>query len=98
MISSRQIVPVPVQSPRTQSTTMKAILVLHFLVLFALTTAPSAQPKPLRVLLITGGCCHDYSKQKDVLKKGLEARANVEVTQVHTNDSSTRARFPLYDS
>jgi hypothetical protein len=47
-------------------------------------------PKPLRVLLITGGCCHDYAKQKDILKNGLEARAHVEVTQVHTNDKSTK--------
>jgi len=47
-------------------------------------------PKPLRVLLITGGCCHDYDNQKDVLKKGLEARANVVVDQVHTSDSSTK--------
>ena len=47
-------------------------------------------PKPLRVLLITGGCCHDYAKQKDILKDGLEARAYVEVTQIHTNDKSTK--------
>ena len=78
---------------------MKATLVLPFIALFALSSiAPAAQPKPLRVLLITGGCCHEYAKQKDILKQGLEARANVEVTQVHTNDSSTRARFPMYES
>jgi len=47
-------------------------------------------PKPLRVLLITGGCCHDYAKQKDILKQGLEARANVVVDQVHTDDKSTK--------
>jgi hypothetical protein len=44
---------------------------------------------PLRVLLITGGCCHDYPKQKDILKNGLEARANIKVDQSHTDDSST---------
>lgn len=49
----------------------------------------AAAPDPLRVLLITGGCCHDYAKQKDILKKGLEARANVVVDQVHTADGST---------
>jgi hypothetical protein len=47
-------------------------------------------PAPLRVLLITGGCCHDYAKQKDILKNGLEARAHVVVTQVHTDDKSTK--------
>ncbi len=46
--------------------------------------------KPIRVLLITGGCCHDYAKQKDILKTGIEARANAVVDQVHTDDSSTK--------
>ncbi len=45
---------------------------------------------PLKVLLITGGCCHDYDAQKDILKKGLESRAHVVVDQVHTSDKSTR--------
>jgi hypothetical protein len=49
-----------------------------------------AAPKPLRVLLLTGGCCHDYANQKDILKKGLEARANVVVDQIHTSDSSVK--------
>jgi hypothetical protein len=49
-----------------------------------------ADVKPLRVLLITGGCCHDYANQKEILKKGLEERANVTVDQVHTADGSTR--------
>jgi type 1 glutamine amidotransferase len=48
-----------------------------------------AAPAPLRILLITGGCCHDYAKQKDILKKGLEERANIAVDQVHTDDTST---------
>jgi len=47
-------------------------------------------PKPLRLLLVTGGCCHDYAAQKDILKKGLEARANVVVDILYTPDSSTR--------
>lgn len=48
-----------------------------------------AAPKPLRVLLITGGCCHDYARQKDILKSELEKRANVVVDQIHTDDKST---------
>ena len=47
-------------------------------------------PKPLKILLITGGCCHDYVKQKDVLKAGLEARANVIVEHAHSPDGSTK--------
>ena len=55
------------------------------------TAAPAADgPKPLRVLLVTGGCCHDYAEQKDILKNGLEQRAFVVVDQVHTDDKSTK--------
>lgn len=53
-------------------------------------------PKPIRVLLLTGGCCHDYAHQKDILKQGLEARANVVVTQIHTDDGSTHPNLPIY--
>src|SRR3954471_7520890 len=49
-----------------------------------------AAPSPLRILLITGGCCHDYAHQKDILKKGIEARVNAAITQMHTDDASTR--------
>jgi len=41
--------------------------------------------------LITGGCCHDYAKQKDILKAGLEERANVIVDQIHTTNTTTKA-------
>ena len=53
-------------------------------------------PKPLKVLLITGGCCHDYAKQKDILKKGIEERANVEVTQIHSDDKGVKPPLPIY--
>ena len=53
------------------------------------TSASGATTEPIRVLLLTGGCCHDYTKQKDILKKGLEARANIAVVQIHTDDTST---------
>lgn len=57
--------------------------------LLAVVSSYSA-PAPIRVLLITGGCCHDYAKQKDILKKGIEERANVVIDQVHTDDTSTK--------
>ena len=75
---------------------IRSTITLALTVLLSTFAAGAAEPKPLRVLLITGGCCHDYPAQKNILKKGLEALANVEVTQVHTNDSSTKARFDIY--
>lgn len=57
----------------------------------------AAEPTPIKALLITGGCCHDYGNQKDLLKKGIEARAHVVVDQIHTDDRSTKARFDIYE-
>ena len=54
------------------------------------------QPKPLRILLITGGCCHDYDQQKDILKQGIEKRLNAEVTQIHTSDKTTKPPLAIY--
>ncbi|WP_193212999.1 ThuA domain-containing protein [Luteolibacter marinus] len=52
--------------------------------------------KPLKVMLITGGCCHDYKAQTEILKKGLEERINVTVDQVHVDDGSTKPALPIY--
>lgn len=57
----------------------------------------AAEPKPIKALLITGGCCHDYAKQRQILKDGLEARAHVTVEMVHNADTSTKARFDIYE-
>jgi type 1 glutamine amidotransferase len=56
----------------------------------------AAEPKPLKVMLITGGCCHDYKKQTEILKKGLEERINVTVDQIHVDDGSTKPALPIY--
>jgi type 1 glutamine amidotransferase len=39
--------------------------------------------EPLRALLVTGGCCHDYEAQKRIIPEGISARANVTWTIVH---------------
>ncbi|HSU52862.1 MAG TPA: ThuA domain-containing protein, partial [Candidatus Dormibacteraeota bacterium] len=54
-----------------------------------ISTSFAASPKPLRILLITGGCCHDYAHQKDILKDGITQRANVQIEQIHTGDTTT---------
>ena len=69
---------------------MKSIL----LALTALTSAVLAEDvKPLRVLLVTGGCCHDYAAQHKLLGDGLSARANLEFTFAHNDDKSTKPTF-----
>src|SRR5215210_8031928 len=72
---------------------LPGVLALALSVAISISRAADA-PKPLKVLLITGGCCHDYAKQKDILKAGLESRANVEVVQLHSDDKGTKVRYP----
>ena len=56
-----------------------------------------AKPKPIRALLITGGCCHDYAHQKTVLTEGISARANVVWSIVHEGDGTTDHRVSVYE-
>ena len=55
-------------------------------------------PKPIRALLVIGGCCHDYAKQKDILTKGISARANVQWTIAYDPDTGTKHLNPVYNS
>jgi type 1 glutamine amidotransferase len=52
--------------------------------------------KPIRALLVIGGCCHDYARQKEILAKGIAARANVEVTIAYDTDTGTKHLNPVY--
>ena len=52
--------------------------------------------RPIRALLVIGGCCHDYGKQKDILKEGIEKRANAVVDIIYSEDRSTKPPLPIY--
>lgn len=62
------------------------------------STGASTPPKPLRALLVIGGGFHDYAAQKEILKKGLEARANLVVDVCYTPapGGATRTKFDCY--
>lgn len=53
-------------------------------------------PKPIRALLVTGGCCHDYDLQKVIIPRGVSARADVVWTVVHQGGAGTAAEIHLY--
>ena len=57
---------------------------------------PKASNRPIRALLVTGGCCHDYQRQKLIITRGISARANVVWTIAHQGGTSTNAKIPLY--
>src|SRR5271169_6781265 len=52
--------------------------------------------KPIRALLVIGGCCHDYGKQKDILTKGISQRINIEWTVAYDPDTTTKHLNPVY--
>lgn len=74
-------------------------LIISVLVLLLLSSPLFSQEKkpPIRALLVTGGCCHDYERQKAILTKGISARADVIWTVVHQGGSTTNTKIPLYE-
>lgn len=64
---------------------MKRLLLLCLVLVatFAVAADAPSSTKPLRALMVCGGCCHDYEAQKKILSEGITARANVEWTIVH---------------
>lgn len=77
---------------------MKLRSLLALTALVGLTSTLVAEQKPLRVLVVAGGCCHDYANQKEILKKGIEARVNAVVEVAYDATKSTKPVFELYKS
>ena len=80
---------------------MKFSLTLPALLLLAsVAFSPSAEPETpaaLKVLMVTGGCCHDYENQKMILAEGLSSRANVEFTIVHEGGDKRDHKVSIYE-
>lgn len=55
------------------------------------------EPKPIRALLILGGCCHDYKEQQTLLTTGISARANVQWAISYDPDTGTKHLNPRYE-
>jgi len=53
--------------------------------------------KPLKVLIISGGCCHDYKQQQKLLSEGIAKRAHVEFTLYYSDSTGTNTKFAVYD-
>jgi len=75
---------------------MKLRSLLALALLAGLTFPLSAEQKPLRVLVVAGGCCHDYANQKEFLKKGIEARVNATVEVAYDPTKTTKPLFELF--
>jgi type 1 glutamine amidotransferase len=63
----------------------------------AADTAAAAAAKPLRALLITGGCCHDYDFQAKMLTEGLKPYGPITWTIVNEGGKTTKGQIKLYE-
>lgn len=65
----------------------------------SLLFAQDTKEKPLNVLVITDGCCHDYAYQTQQLIKAAKKRdIIVNWTIVHQGGSGTRAKLEFYNN
>jgi type 1 glutamine amidotransferase len=62
----------------------------------AVRTAQAQDDKPIKALLVLGGCCHDYKEQQKIISEGIRARANVDVTISYDPDNGTKHLNPVY--
>lgn len=66
------------------------------------TSAQQKTPaeKPIKAMLVTGGCCHDYEKQKKIITEGISARTQLKIewTIVHQGGNTTDTKIPLYQN
>jgi type 1 glutamine amidotransferase len=53
--------------------------------------------KPIKALLVLGGCCHKYDVQKDLLTKGISAKANVSWVIAYDPSDKTNHLNPVYE-
>ncbi len=52
---------------------------------------------PIRALLISGGCCHDYPRQGVIISKGLAQRARIQVDVVEEGDGKKDHQVSKYN-
>jgi type 1 glutamine amidotransferase len=84
---------------------MKKVLIPILLALTCITgtlflnvQAQEDKGKKLRILLVAGGCCHDYATQTQLLKDGIESRIPATVDIAYNPDTTVNATFDIYQS
>jgi hypothetical protein len=62
--------------------------------------AHAESAKPIKVLIVSGGCCHNYVQQRELLENGLKDRISVEIGHVYYDpkpgEQATRPALPIY--
>lgn len=66
------------------------------LALVATAQIQAEDAKPIRALMVCGGCCHDYENQKKIVADAISSRANVVFDVVHEGDKTRGHKVGLY--
>jgi type 1 glutamine amidotransferase len=74
------------------------LLLVSLLLLGSTRFGSAAETAPVRALLITGGCCHNYPFQSQQFTNAMAKLAKVEWTVVMDGGTGTRAEISLYDT
>lgn len=69
-----------------------------FLVVGILSGHSSSVAEPIRALMITGGCCHDYTNQQKIISEGVSSRANVTWTIIFDPNDTREHMVPAYNN
>lgn len=56
----------------------------------------STTVQPLKGLLITGGCCHDYEAQKKIITEGMSQRINISWEVIHEGGTGSKHKISKY--
>jgi len=64
----------------------------------AIPAVVAEEVKPLKVLIITGGCCHDYEFQSAAMVDGISKLTKAEFTIVNEGGKGTEGEIALYNN
>lgn len=79
--------------------TATALSLLLVALITPFVTSEDAASKPMKALIITGGCCHDYDFQTKAMQQAATDRnVNVDWTVVKEGGNGTDAQIDLYNN
>ena len=76
---------------------LRALFIPLFAFCVLTASASAADAQPLRALLITGGCCHDYALQAKALAAAVEKLGPVTWTILNEGGTTKNAKIKLYE-
>ena len=65
--------------------------------LISLSSCTTIEKAPIKALLLTGGCCHNYDAQKKIIQNFTTADLNIAWDVLHEGGKGKSHKFSIYD-